>query len=191
MTTLATISLVKCVNTPDPSDRRVPRPNAASSESGGEAWSAIAETLTRYAHSLTGREDLAEDLAQRVMLRLLERRPDKLDHLGYAYTAMTRLWIGEQRKLRRRAARLLAQAGELASSARPTADRLERAEQVGLAQRRIAALSPMQRAALVLRVVEGLEYAAIAEHLGCSVGAVRANLHLARKKLREAMGDPS
>lgn len=179
------------MSTPDPADHRGSRPDAAPSSSGGEAWTDTARTLTRYAQSLTGREDLAEDLAQRVMLRLLERRPDKLDHLGYAYAAMTRLWISEQRKLRRRAARLLARAEELAVSARPNPDRLERAEQVRLAQRRVAALSPMQRAALVLRVVEGLEYAAIAEHLECSVEAVRTHLHLARKRLREAMGDPS
>jgi len=49
----------------------------------------------------------------------------------------------------------------------------------------IAALPERQRLAIVLRVYEGLSCAETARVLGCSEGAIKANYHLAVKKLRE------
>jgi RNA polymerase sigma-70 factor (ECF subfamily) len=63
------------------------------------------------------------------------------------------------------------------------------AEEHDSVHRAIDALPPQQRAAIVLRVIEGLDYAEIAATLGCPVGAVRANLHLARKKVRQMLGE--
>ncbi len=56
-----------------------------------------------------------------------------------------------------------------------------------MAKEAIDSLPARQRAALLLRVVEGLSYEAIAEALECEVGAVRANLHLARMKVRSRL----
>jgi RNA polymerase sigma-70 factor (ECF subfamily) len=41
-----------------------------------------------------------------------------------------------------------------------------------------------QRAALLLREVEGLSYQEIAEVLGCAVGTVMSRLHYARRRLQ-------
>jgi len=51
----------------------------------------------------------------------------------------------------------------------------------------IAALEPSQREVLVLRDVEGLSAAEVAEALGVSVDAVKSRLHRARKALREQL----
>jgi RNA polymerase sigma factor (sigma-70 family) len=45
-------------------------------------------------------------------------------------------------------------------------------------------LPPMQRAAVVYRYVLDLPYREVAEALGCSEQAARANAHEARKRLR-------
>jgi DNA-directed RNA polymerase specialized sigma24 family protein len=40
----------------------------------------------------------------------------------------------------------------------------------------LGTLTPQQRAAVVLRVLEDLDHAGIAERLGCSVGTARSHL---------------
>ena len=47
-------------------------------------------------------------------------------------------------------------------------------------------LTPAGRAALVLREVEGLDYAEIANVLGVPVGTVRSRLHSAREHFKAA-----
>lgn len=48
-------------------------------------------------------------------------------------------------------------------------------------------LSPKQRAALILREVEGLDFDAIAAELGCREATVRVHLHRAREGLRRLL----
>jgi RNA polymerase sigma-70 factor (ECF subfamily) len=50
-------------------------------------------------------------------------------------------------------------------------------------------LSPDHRAAILLREVEGLSYAEIAEAMKCSKGTVMSRLHYARSKLRMALAE--
>lgn len=50
-------------------------------------------------------------------------------------------------------------------------------------------LPPQQRAAFVLREIEGLPAREVASTLGCSASAVRTHVSLARKKLRAALAD--
>lgn len=49
------------------------------------------------------------------------------------------------------------------------------------------ALPPQQRAAFVLREIEGFEAAEVAEAMGCSLSTVRSHVALARKALRAAL----
>ncbi len=56
-------------------------------------------------------------------------------------------------------------------------------------QSALRALPARQRAVVVLRLVEELDYAQIAETLDCSVGSVRSILHLARTRLRASLGE--
>ena len=56
-----------------------------------------------------------------------------------------------------------------------------------LVARAIASLTPQQRAALLLREVEGLTYEQIAKVLGVSVAAVKSRLNRARMEIALAM----
>jgi len=51
----------------------------------------------------------------------------------------------------------------------------------------LAALPVSYRAAIILRYIEGLSYAELAETLGQPIGTVKANVHRAIRQLRERM----
>jgi RNA polymerase sigma-70 factor (ECF subfamily) len=63
----------------------------------------------------------------------------------------------------------------------------ERREQGAELAALVAGLPPRYRAAVVLRHVEGLAYAEIAEALEQPVGTVKANVHRGLRQLREAL----
>jgi RNA polymerase sigma-70 factor (ECF subfamily) len=48
-------------------------------------------------------------------------------------------------------------------------------------------LTPEQRAAIVLREVEGMSYEEMAKTMDCAVGTVMSRLHYARKRLRSLL----
>jgi RNA polymerase sigma-70 factor (ECF subfamily) len=56
-------------------------------------------------------------------------------------------------------------------------------------ERAIARLPPGARQALVLHDIEGYKHEEIGELLGIAAGTVKAQLHRARKLLRESLGD--
>jgi RNA polymerase sigma-70 factor (ECF subfamily) len=157
-----------------------------SGNPGTTDWGRVRDALRRTALGLTGRSDDADELAQQTFAHLLARAPDKLEHAGYVRRTMLRLWLDEQRSLGRRLRRCALVARQ--AVARGPGEDAADAELTGAVRERIAALPAQQRAALVLRLVEGLEYEQIAEATGTSVGAVRSNLHLARRALGKAFG---
>ena len=53
----------------------------------------------------------------------------------------------------------------------------------------IAQLSPEQRAVILMKEIEGMQYHEIAEALGCSIGTVMSRLFYARKKLQTLLRD--
>lgn len=139
--------------------------------------------------ALTGNRDEAEDLAQQTLAALFAKAPARADHMGYARRTLTRLWLDGQRSVRRRMARLLAAASASLHGLVGHSPSEEMHEQVRMLRRAIEVLPPRQRAVITLRLVEGLDYPAIAEATGCDVGAVRSSLHLARAKLREVLAE--
>ena len=64
------------------------------------------------------------------------------------------------------------------------AQRRELREQIDAA---LLELSPEHRAVVQLREFEGLDYAAIAKVIGCSIGTVMSRLHYARKHLQKLL----
>ena len=66
-------------------------------------------------------------------------------------------------------------------------ERLLRAENRARIKRELDQLPPSQRAALGLRLVEGLSYEEIADLMGVPVNSVRSWLHRGRARLREAL----
>src|SRR6516225_4659955 len=53
----------------------------------------------------------------------------------------------------------------------------------------IAELSPEQRAVILMKEIEDMQYHEIAEALGCSIGTVMSRLFYARKKLQNLLRD--
>lgn len=153
-------------------------------------WAEISRRLGHLAVALTGSADLAEELVQQTLATLLARRPDKAAHLGYGRRTMVRLWLDRQRSARRRLARLTRLAA-MTDRWHVDGDPLAAEEEVEQLRRAAERMPPRQRAVLVLRVVEGLEYEQIAEVLGCTVQSARSSLHLARARMRQTMGGAS
>ncbi|HZT41904.1 MAG TPA: RNA polymerase sigma factor [Chthonomonadaceae bacterium] len=67
------------------------------------------------------------------------------------------------------------------------AERLRRAEERARIKSELECLPPQQRAALGLRLLEGLSYEEIADLMGVPVNSVRSWLHRGRARLREAL----
>ncbi|MBW8485890.1 SigE family RNA polymerase sigma factor [Actinomadura parmotrematis] len=139
--------------------------------------------LFRYACVLTGDRHDAEDVVQEALARTgagwwRVRRKD--DPEGYVRTAMVRIVLNRRRG---------------AARERLTADPPDRAVEDGALTRitadaaldaALAGLPPRMRAVLVLRYVDQLTDAEIAEVLGCTAATVRSQASRALAKLRGA-----
>ena len=68
-----------------------------------------------------------------------------------------------------------------------TGARADRSETDNVLQQLVGVLTPQQRSAFVLREMEGLETAEVAEVLGCSATTVRNHIFQARKALRREL----
>ena len=142
------------------------------------------ERLVRAMYLSTGDRYEAEDLAQEAMARVYERWErvrETEDPLGYLY----RVALNARRSRLRRvavAARSITRSGRRQES-HPTNE----ADDRQAIMRALRQLPPAQRDAVV--VCDWLEMTdtEAAEVLGVSAGAVRARLHRARPKLREAL----
>jgi RNA polymerase sigma-70 factor (ECF subfamily) len=162
--------------------------------------------LYNAVYRMTGRPDDAEELAQDAFLKALE----KLDTFGGRssfYTWLYRIAVNLTISHRRRAGRIKFQplttgeqdfdrsrAAEL--SARAAGERnpgpAAAAESAETARRVTEALEQLDdefRVVVVLRDVEGMDYAQIADVLDAPVGTVKSRLHRARGMLRELLSD--
>jgi RNA polymerase sigma-70 factor (ECF subfamily) len=66
---------------------------------------------------------------------------------------------------------------------------MERSEIRARIENAIAQLSPEQRAVILMKEIEEMQYHEIAEALGCSIGTVMSRLFYARKKLQNLLRD--
>jgi RNA polymerase sigma-70 factor (ECF subfamily) len=66
-------------------------------------------------------------------------------------------------------------------------DEVRRRELRELIEAALEKLSPEHRLVVQLREFEGLDYAAIAKVVGCSMGTVMSRLHYARKHLQKLL----
>ncbi len=150
----------------------------------------IFNTCFRMSHD----EFVAHDLAQSTFLQALAALPRfraRACFYTWLYRIAVNLALTQRRAQRRRpvsldAAPALATTGSAPGDVEPAAA-LEHAEQ----QQRLAAalmrLEPDFRAAVVLRDIEGLDYAAIAEVLSVPVGTVKSRIARARTVLRRIL----
>lgn len=136
--------------------------------------------LLRYLRRLTGHAATAEDLMQETFVQAL-RAPERLDAVvspkAWLFTIARNLGLNSLRA-RRKTQPLVEAIAAPETAVDPRREDLLAA---------IAALPNDQRETLELRLREELSYAEIADVLGIPVGTVRSRLHIAVKRLRDAM----
>lgn len=142
---------------------------------------------------MLGRPEAAADVAQDAFLRMYEGLPG-FDGRARFSTWSIRVTLNciythlRREKLRRHARLPDAESGFELGSREPTPEaRLERSD---LRRNVVVALGTLDlqaRAILVLRDLQGLDYADIAEVLGTPIGTVKSRLFRARAALRDAL----
>jgi RNA polymerase sigma-70 factor (ECF subfamily) len=162
---------------------------------------AFGELVRRYmrpayysALGLVGSREDALDLSQEAFARAFRARtridPDRPFYAWY-YTILRRLcfnWLRDRRAERAG----LQEAGPwlealAAAQVEPPGRAVERHDASRRIARAMAALTDVEREALVLKEFEGLKYHEIAERLGVPLGTVMSRLYAARQRLADAL----
>ena len=148
--------------------------------------------ILRLCARFVDRREDAADLAQDVFLRAFRALRSFRGRSSFA-TWLYRIAINVcLNRVASKAPRLdrmapLDAAGKAASHGEDPGDALVREERARRVRAAIAQLPRKQRATLILRVYQDLSHEQIAEIVGCSVGACKANLFHALKKLRASL----
>jgi RNA polymerase sigma-70 factor (ECF subfamily) len=144
--------------------------------------------MRRYARSLTGTQDEADDLVQETLTRALAKIAlwtPGTNMRAWLFTIMHNMHISNKRRQQRRP-----QASWDISPENPgppqvgnQLDTLSMAE----VQNAFEQLSEDHREVLYLIVIEGMSYEQAAEVLDCAIGTVRSRLSRARESLRQVL----
>ena len=137
--------------------------------------------LTNLAFQITRDRESAEDCAQEVLLRALDKLPTfrgESEFSSWLYR-LTLNFCLEKRRLDLRRAELLAQ--HLGEQPTEIASHERQLETRQLIERALDTLSEPQRVALLLREWQGFSYQEIAEILQLPIGTVRSRLSHARR----------
>ncbi|HEX2096040.1 MAG TPA: sigma-70 family RNA polymerase sigma factor, partial [Solirubrobacterales bacterium] len=141
--------------------------------------------LARYAGAIVGSrsEDVTQDAFSKALLAL--RRDDaEVELRPWLYRIVRNTALNDLRDRPPAAAEL---AEVIAVGANP-ADLIEQREELTGLIERLRSLPEAQRAAIVMRELEGLSHDEIAAALGMSGGAARQAIYRARRALRDAVG---
>ena len=152
-----------------------------------ELVTARSQALKRYAFLLCGDDAQAQDLVQDALVRTFSRTRPFTDVSGaehYVRATILTLYLDQQRRHTtwRRIAHLLPRAEAAANHSRHSDDRHD-------VQAALAALSPRQRACIVLRYYEDQPIDAIASRIGCAAGTVKRHLSDALERLRPLLAE--
>lgn len=141
--------------------------------------------LTRYAGSIVGSraEDVTQDAFSKALLAL-RRSGTEIELRPWLFRIVRNAALNELRDSPPSAAAL---AEEIAGGGSP-AEVLERREELADLMQRLQSLPDAQRAAIVMRELEGLSHDEIAAALGLSGGAARQAIFRARRALRNGLG---
>ncbi len=144
------------------------------------------QRVLRTAYRLLGRMEDAQDASQEVFLRLLKNL-DKLDRDPQAWLYRVTVNVCND-QFRRKLT--VVEAPERADP-RPGVDRvLEMDERKALLMSGLATLAERERAAVVLRDIEGLSTREVAEALGVEEVTIRSQICGARMKLAKYVRNP-
>jgi RNA polymerase sigma factor (sigma-70 family) len=141
--------------------------------------------LTRYAAAIVGSrgEDVTQDAFSKALLAL-RRNDAEVELRPWLFRIVRNTALNDLRDSPP-TPELLAEA--IAGGENP-AEQLELREELTDLMRRLQSLPEPQRAAIVMREMEGLSHAEIAAALGVSGGAARQAIHRARQTLRNGAG---
>jgi len=141
--------------------------------------------LTRYAAAIVGgrAEDVTQDAFSKALLAL-RRDGAEIELRPWLFRIVRNTALND---LRDRPPSAAALAEAIAGGSNP-AEELERREELADLMRRLQALPEPQRAAIVMRELEGLSHEEIAAALGLSGGAARQAIYRARRALRDGAG---
>src|SRR6188474_545557 len=141
--------------------------------------------LTRYAAAIVGSrgEDVTQDAFSKALLALRDTAAE-IELRPWLFRIVRNTALNELRD-HPPTPEVLAEA--IAGSANP-AEELERREELADLMRRLQSLPEPQRAAIVMRELEGLGHEEIAAALGLSGGAARQAIYRARRALRDGLG---
>ncbi len=151
-----------------------------------DAWGLLCQDVYRSVARILNDEHEARDVCQEAVLRSREALARGVDNpAAYLHTAAVRLALDGRRRRKREAlvTRDLARASARGNPSSPLAllAGTERTQRVWQA---VQALPAEERAVLLLREIEGLRYAQIAERAEIPAGTVMSRLHRARERLR-------
>ena len=145
--------------------------------------------ILAYLVRMLGNRDDAEDACQETFLRAhaaFGRLDGAANARAWLYRIATNTALNLARGRTRRTSRLVETDPDTLAAA--VGGVVEAREDLRAVGRAVAALPPRQRAALMLRCFEGLDYADIAASVGGTAEAARANVYQAVRKLRVALG---
>jgi RNA polymerase sigma-70 factor (ECF subfamily) len=148
--------------------------------------------LFGYLWRLLGHEAEARDCLQETFLRAFRAygRLRNFEHLrAWLYKIATNTARTQLARNHRRQRLTVGPLEALPSGERAVDVQVAERTQLAAVKRAVQALPERQRAALLLRKYQELEYAEIAATLGCSETAARANVYQALKKLRALFQD--
>lgn len=157
-----------------------------AAEPGFDSWvEARVAALLRFAYLVTGSQQAAEDAVQSALVSACEKwsrvsRRDDPD--AYVRRMVVNAHISGWRKSERR------ESPVAAVRDKTVADPAQAVVEHDAVWRMCSVLPPQQRAAVVLRYYEDLEYAEIAAILGVAEPTARSHVHRALAALRRELG---
>lgn len=176
--------------TPDFGDR------LAAAKSGDDAafaqvWRDLNPSLVRYCVGMSG--DPGEDAAAETWIEVVKRLPtfagDSSDFRSWLFTIARSKIVDAWRRESRRPADTVPDLEMIADlpAVRSAADEAMESISTDAALALIAQLPREQAEIVLLRVIAGLDVAAVASIVGCSVGNVRVRQHRGLRKLAEVV----
>ena len=174
---------------PDDEARLIQRAKQGAPAAFTEIYDLHQPAIYRYVYYRVSEAATAEDLTAEVFVRLVEKIDRFTYHgrplLAWLYTIARNLITDHYRRTGQ--ATMLPLDDQLVAET----DDLEEAAERGLAQRRLAAALPHltedQRQVVLLKFIEGLSNAEVAQVLGKPVGAVKSLQHRALAALRRIL----
>jgi RNA polymerase sigma factor (sigma-70 family) len=141
--------------------------------------------LTRYAAAIVGghAEDVTQDAFSKALLAL-RRNGAEIELRPWLFRIVRNTALNDLRDSPPSAEAL----AEVIAGGTSPAEELERREKLADLMRRLQSLPEAQRAAIVMRELEGLSHEEIAGALGLSDGGARQAIYRARRSLRDGAG---